>query len=893
MSKLFGRKKPRQSLERTSTMQTVTLSPNVGPAPSRSGTPAPSTRRATSPLQELSCGVQLQIGDTPPPHAASTWIPFSASPEARQPVQAGREGAQTSFSNYSAAPSKKTKSKRSFSALASMFKAGNPSSNSANVSPDPGVEAPRRKRRGTMKSTLSTSRQVKVSSRSSSFGTLQTPENGLDNAFNSARTRASTIMSLPPHSPSFAVLFDASQADADNVFNESMSSSPIVYAPLRKPSALSPASTTAQSVSIQAATRINTTSLKKSKSTPDLSSLAKRQSMAAAPTLSSPISPGYTGKTGQVVLGGSPLTDSRAFPNRPPSLKLNLPSSTVVSRSSMTYKMPSTLPTLSPGPTKAAFGPGIERSHSPAPSQYAMSTISKKTNKTYLDRILDLDLGSMTSPMESHPWSFGLDSDPDDEAEGSMSLRKVTGLTVKVAKELRPDTAGTFGRPQTGNKPTTGNRPSTAVSRPDTAVTDRPDTGMSAFLGLQKHKPAPLKLDGRMRRISSASTSEEGGFHDDSTGISTASPGTQYSQASFQSENLPTSSHAESYLRDDSGFEDPSAAKELGISALGKTEKLPPLSVAAKSSQVKLARSFRPTTADTTQLPLDLPDIDIAFDPRASLGSLGRQSSVSTLSDFERPVQRQSDAMLQVDNRLTFEREALKVDGEAAPVQDLDVTPKKSTASTVNKWKRKNNFLTQLTPVRDTSHSNSMAPGLASSGGKGAVSNAVNSERQALPSIFRSVGVQTEPPTPAIVMTFADDQCYSPDGGLTSRGSHLSSELAAAETARINDPIDPYKDSYFPPIKTLVPQSPFPSSSSVSDSILATARESETDTDIVKRLLDQLEKETVRREALEYSLASMRESLGANLRRSDQKIRELTAENRELLARLAKLVSIS
>jgi len=143
-------------------------------------------------------------------------------------------------------------------------------------------------------------------------------------------------------------------------------------------------------------------------------------------------------------------------------------------------------------------------------------------------------------------------------------------------------------------------------------------------------------------------------------------------------------------------------------------------------------------------------------------------------------------------------------------------------------------------------------------------------------------------------MTFADADVplYSARSGRSSGASRLSSELAAAETARINDPYDPFGDSYFPPVHTLLPGSPFPSSSASSVTPANSIRVANNDMEVVSRLLEQLEKETVRREALEYSLTSLRESTGAHLRRSDQKIKELMEENETLRANLAKLVKM-
>ncbi|CAD6577762.1 MAG: hypothetical protein CYPHOPRED_000371 [Cyphobasidiales sp. Tagirdzhanova-0007] len=65
-------------------------------------------------------------------------------------------------------------------------------------------------------------------------------------------------------------------------------------------------------------------------------------------------------------------------------------------------------------------------------------------------------------------------------------------------EDVRPTTSGTFGRPGTGFRPTTGN-------------TDRPGTGIS----LRTNRPAPLKLHGRFRRLTDAKDISEFGPNDE------------------------------------------------------------------------------------------------------------------------------------------------------------------------------------------------------------------------------------------------------------------------------------------------------------------------------------------------------------------------------------------
>lgn len=887
MSKLFGRKKSKSTLHRTITMQTVTMdNDQFSPEPSRSATPAPLLRRTTSPFNDLTNG-RTNPEDRPPiPQLPPTWTPFSASPGANH--QHLREGAQTSLSTYTT--TKKPKTKRSFSALANLFKLQGGQASSPTGSPDIKQET-RRKRRGTMKSTFSTSRRVRVSSCSSSFGTLHVPENGLDHPYTSSRARASTILTMPPHPPSIAMLFDASQAEAYSTSNEQLSNSPITYTPMQMLPGLPSFSSKAQAGSSQSSLP-GLLRLSKSKSSPDLFSAAQKQSYPSSPSFPPTA---HSRAPSRAAVGDPSVLPSRlslAGPSRASSFMLSAPNPPIVPKSPMSFKMSPALPGLSPKPGKSTFTFEHERSRSPAPSTYAMSTVSKKANKTYLDQVLDLDLGSMAIPAESAPWAFGLDSDDEDEApdNGETPPKRSAGLRVKVAKELRPNTAGTFGRPQTGNRPNTG-----VSSRPDTAVTDRPDTGMSTFLGAGKHKPTPLKLDGRLRRLSTVSASEDHhSEHEADIESSLPSAATQDSQLSFKvNQFLDKSVDSDLKVQDDSGFDDPSASKQLNISALGQIEPRrlstgPPLS--SQTRKVVTKNEFRPTTADTTHLPLDLPDIDIAFDPRASLGSLGRQSSVTTLSHYDnnRKILAQS-ADARADGRKFVTPHVAQEYG-----QGFDATPRKSALEKIPVWKKSNHLGPVISMTETTSSvSSSVMARIMSRKHLEESMFASKKEANSTPSRNRAAGAQSEPRTPAIVMTFADTEAPVPTplSAHFSQGSRLSSELAAAETARINDPFDPYGDSYFPPVKSLLPHSPFPSSGSTSGPPSIDERSPANEPDIVKRLLEQLEEETTRRETLEYSLASLRESTGADLRRSDQRIKDLTEENESLRLELAKFVN--
>lgn len=906
MSRLFGKKKVKPALQRTSTMQTVLQLDHeaTSPGPSGTATPAPSLRCTTSPFNDLTHAQQGFERERPLPQLPPAWTTFSPVPQ--DEIQALRQGAHTSLSMHTTATiSKKPKKKRSFSALASFFKAGATTSQSTETSNPPAEK--RRARRGTLKSTFSTTKHVKVSSRSSSFGTLHVPDRSLSDVNYSARKRASTVMSLPPQSPSLAMLFDASHADAGNAFDDHVHSPTVTYAPMRKLPAVSPIPGGRREDQVQVgSTSQHTPTLPKSRSTPDLTIQVKKSAIVPSPTFPpspyarSPLRPiGATGSRASTILRP-----------RSPSLKQGISTSPVVPKSPMSIKMPSGLPGLSSPHGRAPLATAKERSYSPAPSMYAMSTLSKKANKTFLDQILDLDLGDMTIPTDLDPWAFKPDDndhDDDEQEEGKIEgspQKVIAGLTVKVTKELRPDTAGTFGRPYTANRPATGNRPNTGVSRPDTGATDRPDTGMSAFLGANaasnKHRPAPLKFDGRMRRISKFSASEEADEEhqedeDVASGSSSAPPSS--SQLSFALDNLNTSLITQTQLKDDSGFNDTSDPKFLTLSAIGEGPRRPLSTATALPNAVnKGARQtdFRPTTADTTHLPLDLPDLDIAFDPRASLGSLGRQSSVSTLSDFEQKTQATQHTGLSPHSPKAYQR--LSMPNHVTSNEDADVTPKKHVSTMISSWRRKKSLVGNSSSTGETAQS-SVSPSVMSRilSRKHLEESMFATKGQLKTTTSREIGVQTEPPTPAIVMTFADAEVplYSPRSGRSSGASRLSSELAAAETARINDPHDPFGESYFPPVHTLFPSSPFPPSSATSATPVNSVRGSQIDNvDIVSRLLEQLEKETMRREALEYSLASMRESTGADLRRSDQRIKDLMEENKMLASRLAKPVSI-
>lgn len=909
MSKLFGRKKSKPTLKRTSTIQTIlAFGEDASLGQTRIDTPAPVSRRATSPFHDLTEGRPIKVSDAPLPRLPSVWSPFTGIPSAESEVF--RQGAETAMSTYTSATiSFKPKNKRSFSALASLFRPGvSPPEMKENF----GLNTPKRRgRRGTIKSAFSPSKHVKVSSRSSSFGTLHLPDRNMSDANHFSRNRASTVISLPPQSPSLAMLFDASQAEASNTFESSFNTSPITYTPLRKSPGLPAIYTGHQERQPQArSSQSHASTLMKSRSTPDLSLHAKKQSIAPSPTF--PPSP-FARSPGRP-LGGDPINGSSrmslAFRARSPSLKLGMPTSPTVPKSPMSMKMPSGLPVSSSPHGRSHLVPAKERSYSPAPSGYAMSTISKRANKTFLDQILDLDLGDMAKSSDMDPWAFGLsDDDKENEEDQDGSPPKiVSGLSVKVAKEFRPNTGGTFGRPQTGNRPNTGNRPTTGVSRPDTAATDRPDTGMSAYLGshatLHKHKPSALRLDGRMRRISTASDADPfDEAREDEIEDSLPSAPPSSSQLSFNLDNLDSSLQIQAKTKDDSGFDDLSVSKHLNISALGQASKRPLSNCSAPPDFLKRVlkqADFRPTTADTTHLPLDLPDLDIAFDPRASLGSMGRQSSVSTLSDFEKEPPRSASTiqLLDVNERRDHR---LSMPNPATSSLDQDSTPKKHASTIVAGW-RKKSFIEPSFSTIETAISSVSPSGMSRILSRKHLEDSMFATKPASASkatTSKEIGIQTEPPTPTIVMTFADADVplYTPHSGHSSGASRLNSGLCAAETARINDPHDPYADSYFPPVHTLLPGlpvSPFPPSSASSatpapaNSIRATNAES----DIVSKLLEQLEKETVHREALEYSLASLRESTGAGLRRSDQKIKELMEENKALLDKLAKMVSI-
>ncbi|KAK9897112.1 hypothetical protein P389DRAFT_53338 [Cystobasidium minutum MCA 4210] len=864
MSKLFGRKKSRSSLQNTSTAQTVVPdNDELSLGPSRSATPAPLIRRTTSPFNDLSNVQAIHRETLPPlPQMSPDWIPFSASPQPGR--HTSREGAQTSLSTYTGAY-KKPKSKRSFSALTNLFKPSNAQSPSTSEILGTKPET-RRKRRGTMKSTFSSARRVRVSSRSSSFGTLYMPENDSEGMNPSSRTRASTMLSMPLPSPSMAMLFDASQAEAHATSGDSMGGSPVRYTPLKMPAGLSPIDTKVQTGPSQSGSSM-LHGLSKSKSSPDLFSFAKNQSYPSSPTLPSPVQ----SRAPSRAAGGepSPLPSrlSLAGHSRSPSSKMKGPNSTMLPRSPMSLKMPSNLPGLLPSPGRSTFATESERSRSPAPSAYAMSTISKKPNKTFLDQILDVDLGSVAISSETQPWSFGLDSDDEQEAEedARSSPKRVAGLSVKVAKELRPNTAGTFGRPQTG-------------------------TG--------KHKPAHLKFDGRLRRLSTVSASEDNhNMVESDIEPSLPSAATQDSSLSFNLDKFDISSASGAQAQNDSGFDELNASQHLNLSAVGQAQSRRlstglPTSPAPRKG--KRREDFRPTTADTTHLPLDLPDIDIAFDPKSSLGSLGRQSSVSTLSDDE--DKRKVNNAAEVRLSLLSNKESIFTPSLGPPATDPDLTPRKPVLTQSPTWAVRTSLEAEGIKQTSSSVSSSVMSRILSRKHLEESMFASRYEGAAEPNAKVSgPGIYSEPPTPAIVMTFADADdglVSTPLAAPRSQGSRLSSELAAAENARINDPFDPYGNSYFPPVKSMVPVSPFPSSGTVSGPPSVAGTGTNGDTDVVKRLLEQLEAETTRREALEYSLASLRESTGADLRRSDQKIKEMMEENKRLLSKLARLASL-
>ena len=160
--------------------------------------------------------------------------------------------------------------------------------------------------------------------------------------------------------------------------------------------------------------------------------------------------------------------------------------------------------------------------------------------------------------------------------------------------EIRPSTSGTFGRPNTGNRPLTGN-----TDRPDTGISERPDKGS----GFRSNRPAPLNLHGRLRRLTDADEDREFGEEEHNLSVLRNS--------------IPVFGiiDHEDDSQHDSGFAD------QGVTHLGTSEK---------------AINLSPDTPSSTELPLDLPDANLVYDPKDSFGSMGKQSNVSYLSDFRR-----------------------------------------------------------------------------------------------------------------------------------------------------------------------------------------------------------------------------------------------------------------
>lgn len=145
---------------------------------------------------------------------------------------------------------------------------------------------------------------------------------------------------------------------------------------------------------------------------------------------------------------------------------------------------------------------------------------------------------------------------------------------------MRPLTAGTFGRPSTGN------------------ASERPDTGAS----VQSKNPADIKVPGRLRRITDGEDDDE------------EVPDTPASKCTIISLDIGEyEAELDRLCRDDSGY----------------------ANLSDMASPIEAGSASKADTPSSSGFPADALQGDTVFDLRKSLASMEKQDSVSVLSDLE------------------------------------------------------------------------------------------------------------------------------------------------------------------------------------------------------------------------------------------------------------------
>lgn len=758
---------------------------------------------------------------------------------------------------------KKLKGKRSTTGLASLFRAGRSPSASASTNPFSTTNG-----RPSISSPISQTAHAKGTSKTSSSNTdLLHAKNSHSSIPQTARKRASTVAVTGSSHPSSsglnstAHLFDASQAGMSQYHVDSGEDGyPIRYTPLYSPregSSPSRVVDTTSSDASQSGSRSSSSSFfrmngLKSNSTIDLTVLT-------SPSTSNPsafTSPGVKGDENFQTRSQTPFGD------------LNSALS-----SHATSRSPSALSMRSPSRGNSLSLDRAGRSQSPTLNAYITSTLGRRNPPpNYLDHILDKNttaqtgLGIMLSGTSEFGQVHNSDSANLDPRNANPPKHGHGGLSVKVAKELRPTTAGTFGRPRTAN------RPDTAVSRPDTGVScmsDRPSTGLSAFGGSSEllsdfvnglpAVPSLAAYQGRMRRRSNATDSE----NEEEVDITVDSTLAQAAiTRNGERHGLPCPLEERS-RKEDSGFAASAPGHSTGLQSMEGIS-LPNMTTsgvtdhhkASDASRIPVHKTvFRPDTADTTHLPFDLPDIDLAFHPKASLGSLGRQSSVSDLSEFGGKLEASTAALLSI--RLSnhtmgdVQHSSSKVNTpnpRMSQAEETEDTPRKSVPSANSQYDSHIPLRGHATYLRKFMDHNNLDDPRSSS------RNTVSSTAEGFPG-------SSSPPTPAIVTTSAPIQ--------TAHARYRKS------TGSLQAPSLPA--SY--PVSV----------TRGSDLTFSGGRISQPD--LVRKLSQSLDEATRNSDRLQQSLDSLRESTGADMRRATQQINDLKDENRLLREELKALLN--
>lgn len=588
LSRIFARKKSRASLQPESASST--------PYPSEAArSPSPGKAHATSSFS----GASRQ-----------------ASPEMRYRSVFEDEGsvARNRLSSISCLPGEssdkksqlaeepqKVKKKGSFSALSALFR---PRSQSVAPRPASPIKAP-------------------ASPIKKAFERTYTPES------------LPPLLPLSPESArspsSLGQLFDLAQADAEAVLADATPALTF-YSPAMASSR--------QSLFAPEPSRH---SIAKSRSTPELHGHARKSSMAAT-AIKSKVEHLRSPRLGAPSVPSSPFLSSRLpLPVATP-LSPRLPVSPSPSAVAIPIRAPQSSHSAYRGGARSPTPPTIAESTSSQPPFY--NNVKASLIEGLLERNDDGDLDASVRPIKpSNATSLPYVARPTPPSPEKASLVPLSSVHRK--SQQRPTTAGTFGRPGTGNHPDTAN---SAFGRPATGVDSlRPDTAVSIG-NLASATRVRIASKPRFRRISDLDLGLDEEYEGQSDELAN---GDRVSLRGYLDEGDASTGQqrdldlSAGMIRDDSGFTDghsgslrpsregdklPSHAPLVSPSSLSlfSAEHRDPPRVLSKSS-------LRPTTANTIPFPSpDDSEVESAFNPKNSLGSIARQSTVSILSDFER-----------------------------------------------------------------------------------------------------------------------------------------------------------------------------------------------------------------------------------------------------------------